>query len=473
VADTVQTPYPRGSALRRAAAGAGIAASLLLGGCFNYAAPLHTSAPTPATPTPVNRQLRDLPAPQEQIVAAVYRFRDQTGQYKPSDVMASWSTAVTQGSTSILMRALEDSGWFTAIEREGLSNLLSERQIIQSIRAQYTGPDGEPLGPLPPLLYAGVLLEGGIIGYDTNLMTGGAGIRYFGAGGSGQFRQDQVTVYLRAVSTQTGRVLKTVTTTKTIVSQQVSAGIFRFVDAERLLEAEVGYSVNEPPVVAVTEAIEEAVKNLILEGVRENLWALADPADLAHPAFADLDRAQDRSARLDAFGFTDAQDRTGFALSFATGARRYQGNYRDPLERLTGEVALRYFPSPRWGVGLVGAAGNIAALGAFETTAGSLEIQGSYFVLPGGSTTPFLRIGGGVMKPNLSANGREWGEQLFPFVSLGGGLEHMLVRGFGLSIALGNQYALMDGLDGVREGSGMDSVWNLTVGFSLYPTHGR
>jgi curli production assembly/transport component CsgG len=444
-------------------------AALLTGGCFNYAAPFETTGPTPMRATPAAHELRELPQPQERIVAAVYRFRDQTGQYKPSETMASWSTAVTQGATSILMRALEDSGWFTTIEREGLSNLLGERQIIQSIRAQFTGPDGEPLGPLPPLLYAGVLLEGGVIGYDTNLVTGGAGLRYFGAGGSGQFRQDQVTIYLRAVSTQTGRVLKTVTTTKTIVSQQVNGGLFRFVDAERLLEAEIGYSYNEPPVVAVTEAIEEAVKNLILEGVRENLWALADPADLSHPAFAALDRAVDRTTRVDAFGFENVGDRRGLALTLAGGARRYHGNYRDALDRPTGELSLRYFASPRWGVGAAASLGNIAAYGAFESTAAALEVLGTYHVLPRSTVSPFVRFGGGVMMPDLANSGTTWGEQIFPFAALGTGVEWLTRPGIGLQIGLQNQYSLMDGLDGVTEGSGMDSVWNLTFGVSLYP----
>ena len=32
----------------------------------------------------VHSEMKELPAPREKIVAAVYQFRDQTGQYKPS-----------------------------------------------------------------------------------------------------------------------------------------------------------------------------------------------------------------------------------------------------------------------------------------------------------------------------------------------------------------------------------------------------
>ena len=113
----------------------------------------------------VHNDLISLPAPKEKIVAAVYRFRDESGQYKYSDTGYSWSTAVTQGATSMLVKTLEDSGWFIPLEREGISNLLNERKIISATRQQYTTEDGEQLPPLPPMLYAGIILEGGIISY--------------------------------------------------------------------------------------------------------------------------------------------------------------------------------------------------------------------------------------------------------------------------------------------------------------------
>ena len=64
------------------------------------------------------------PLPKEKIVVGVYKFRDQTGQYKAIENGASWSTAIPQGTTTILIKALEDSKWFQAIERENIGNLL-------------------------------------------------------------------------------------------------------------------------------------------------------------------------------------------------------------------------------------------------------------------------------------------------------------------------------------------------------------
>ena len=191
---------------------------LYLSGCASYLEPLKTYDATLGPTTITNKELTSLPQPKEKIVAAVYKFRDQTGQYKASNIGTSWSTAVTQGATSILLKALEESGWFVAIEREGLSNLLNERKIIRSSRANYQEGNGDSQQLLPPLLYAGVILEGGIISYDTNVLTGGAAVKYFGVGAAGQYRQDRISIYLRAISTQSGRILKTVYTTKMILS---------------------------------------------------------------------------------------------------------------------------------------------------------------------------------------------------------------------------------------------------------------
>ncbi len=79
----------------------------------------------------VTQRLTDLALPKEPVVVGVYKFRDQTGQYKPSEDGGSFSTAVTQGATTILIKALEDSKWFVPIERENLANFLNERNIIR------------------------------------------------------------------------------------------------------------------------------------------------------------------------------------------------------------------------------------------------------------------------------------------------------------------------------------------------------
>ncbi len=256
---------------------------VFLGGCMALK-PEVTSMRATSGPdyiTSIHQDLTALPKPAQPIPVAVYKFRDQTGQYKAPTNATNFSTAVTQGATSILIKALEDSGWFIPLEREGLANLLQERKIILQMRDIYLSEEQKKsMEALPPLLYAGVILEGGIIGYDSNISTGGLGAKYFGAGGAAEYRVDRVTVYLRAVSVKTGAVLKTVQTTKTVLSQQISIGIFRFVRLNRLFEAETGISFNEPVEMAIQEVIEKAVYDLILEGVKGGLWKPKDDKEL-------------------------------------------------------------------------------------------------------------------------------------------------------------------------------------------------
>ncbi len=440
-----------------------IVAAVGMGGCANYLRPFQTKPARPGLETETHAALEALPPPEEKVVVGVYNFRDQTGQYKPSARGISYSTAVTQGATSILLRVLEDSGWFMPVERAALSNLLNERQIIQSVRSRYEGPEGESLGRLPPLLYAGILLEGGIIGYDTNVLTGGVGARYFGAGTSGQFRRDRVTVYLRAVSVKSGRILESVRATKTILSQKVSATLFRFVEPNRLLESEIGYSFNEPTTLAVTAAIEEVVKNLIIEGLDADLWALADPADADAEVFQNYQRAQRTAASRDVFGRRlRPQQRSGLAVGFSGGALRYEGNYRDPLVRPGGRIYLRGAVAPGFALGLGTSAGTIAADSAFTTPHVTADVHALYYALSHARLSPFLTAGGGVLWQDRG------GASVFPYVTAGAGLEFMATPGLGLSLTLSNLYPLREGLDDVPGGAVHDNVWKLKVGLTFY-----
>ncbi len=207
---------------------------------------------------------------------AVYNFPDLTGQNKANDNFAEFSRATTQGGAAILIDVLTKAGngeWFNVVERNELQSLLQERQVIQNTR---TAIEGAKAPSLPALRFAGVILEGGIIGYDTNETTGGIGANYLGIGLSTQYRQDVVTVALRAVSVQTGRVLASVTTTKTIYSVVVDNSAFRFTAVDAILQAEVGFSRNAPATLAVREGIQLAVYALIFEGAKDGLWEFQD-----------------------------------------------------------------------------------------------------------------------------------------------------------------------------------------------------
>jgi curli production assembly/transport component CsgG len=218
--------------------------------------------------------LLSLPRPRGRLIAAVYGFRDQSGQYKPVPA-SSFSTAVTQGGASMLMDALQTSGWFRVLEREGLQNVLTERKIIRAAQTK-PGAAKNIKSELPSLQAANLLLEGGIVAYDSNIRSGGEGARYLGVGASVEYRVDQVTVSLRAVDVSSGEVLSNVMTSKTIYSVGRNAGVFKFIEFKDLLQLEAGYTTNEPAQLCVLSAIESAVAHLIAQGVERQLWATAD-----------------------------------------------------------------------------------------------------------------------------------------------------------------------------------------------------
>ena len=219
------------------------------------------------------QKLLDLAPPNQKAVLAVYEFKDLTGQRKPSTKMALFSTAVTQGAENYLIEALKYAGdgtWFILAERGGLDNLTKERQLIKNTRKTY---DGEGSNQLKPLLYAGIIIEGGIVSYETDIRTGGNGARYLSIGSTNRYMVDDVTVALRAVLVQTGEVLLTTTVSKTILSSGVSRDVFKFTEVgTELVEIETGYTRTEAVGYSVRSAIETAVYEIIQEGLEKQFW---------------------------------------------------------------------------------------------------------------------------------------------------------------------------------------------------------
>jgi curli production assembly/transport component CsgG len=321
-----------GEAMRRPGVGFVLAmlAAAALSGCTSVGGsgratlPERTSLAYFPDVTQTQHLLTSLPAPTKSVAVAVYGFVDQTGQFKPSDVGQTLSRAVSQGGAAILVKALQDAGnrsWFLIVERESLKNLLSERQIIREMRERYLGETQANPQALPALLFAGILLEGGVVGYDSNTVTGGAGAAFLGIGGRTEYRQDTVTVYLRAVSVRTGEVLTTVTASKTIASRSLGANAFKYVAFKELLQAEAGFTTNEPDQLALQQAIEKAVYALVLEGADLKLWTFADAA-LGQQKL-DLYRSE-RSGRLSAADVRGVEERARrlAPLKIKTGPQR-------------------------------------------------------------------------------------------------------------------------------------------------------
>jgi curli production assembly/transport component CsgG len=229
---------------------------------------------TPASPTALD--LENLPAGRQKLDVAVYQFPDLTGKNEPNDNVAVFSRAVTQGASGFVVDALQRAGhgrWFTVDERTGLNDLIQERQLVRATRAEF---EAENARPLPPIRFAGLLLEGGVLGFDGNVTTGGIGANFLGIGADVQYRQDSVTIGMRIVAVQTGEVLTSVTTTKTVYSVALRGNVYKFVAADQLLQAETGITRTEPTQLAVRQAIDLAVYATIMQGAQKGVWHFAD-----------------------------------------------------------------------------------------------------------------------------------------------------------------------------------------------------
>ena len=442
--------------------------TLLVSGCNAYLnQPMKTSPARIGETTSFNRDLKRLPKAKDPMIVGVYKFRDQTGQYKPQEIGSSWSTAVSQGGTSMLIQALEDSQWFVPLERENIGNLLNERKIIRSSKMQYAKEGEKQKQLIRPLLFAGLILEGGILSYDANIITGGAGLRYFGTGGGGQYRQDRVTVSLRAISTTSGKIIKSVYTSKTILSQSVDVGVFRFVSFKRLLEFETGITYNEPADMAVREAIEKAVYSLIMEGLIDGLWE-GDPDDInLKRAIRDYKIEQAEMEQTDIFGSRSQQFRKKSSASIALTGSLLNGDYPNSMMKPGIEIGLNYHFTP-----VVSLAGNfgystVGSRNIFDWDLYYASANLQVTVLPLQRFTPIIYGGGGVLS-NVG---------LFPYdlfhhnnfyADVGVGALVMLGERIELQFSAEQQFLFTDRFDTVDQGKYNDQIWRMKLGMRIH-----
>ena len=220
-----------------------------------------------------SEELKNLPAASVMPTIAIYpnSFKDLTGQRRSNSTFALFSTAITQAPEAFLIRALKhtsDGEFFRVVERVGLDDLTKERQLIRSTRKEFKEDN-----KMKPLLFAGLLIQGGVISYEANLKSGGAGARYLGVGNSKQYREDTITISLRLVSVSTGEVLTETLVSKSIISTSISQDIFRFIETgTELVEIEGGVSENESVSIALQKAIETGVLNIINIGIERGYW---------------------------------------------------------------------------------------------------------------------------------------------------------------------------------------------------------
>ncbi|UZH56087.1 outer membrane beta-barrel protein [Salinimicrobium tongyeongense] len=439
------------------------------GAYFNQ--PFSNDPARPGEKSTNSQLLTGLPPANDPVEVAVYNFSDQTGQYKAVENGSTFSTAVTQGATTILIKALEDSGWFIPIERENLSNLSTERNIIRNTKQEYIKNLNPNEPPLPALLYAGLILEGGIISYDTNILTGGIGARYFGLGGSAKYRQDRITVYLRAVSTNTGEILKTVYVSKTILSQGLDGSFFRFVKFQRLLEAETGITQNEPVQLAVQDAIEKAVRDLILEGIKDRLWAAQGGREVNQQLVDNYIAGKKEEEAMGLYDRLFVEDVPANNFNFSGGVSMMDGDYSNKEPGYFAQIGYQKSLFPHLSLG-----GNFNYISLdngrqFKGEFAGIDINARFNFLPKDDFAPFVYGGPGFLMelgdPELAADEENLESNFLKF-QYGGGLRYLFNSRVGAQIFAEHNIITNDKLDNFIHGKRDDHYFNFGLGLNIY-----
>lgn len=410
-----------------------------------------------------SKSILDSVLPATENVVGVYKFRDQTGQYKLVENGSTFSTAVSQGGTSILLKSLEESKWFKPIERENIGNLLNERQIIRSTRQEYAKDSNEDqTTSIPPLLFAGIIIEGGVVSYDSNIITGGSGARYFGVGGAAEYRQDRITVYLRAVSTSSGRILKNVYVSKTILSQGISANLFRYVNVKRLLEVETGVTKNEPAQLAIKEAIDKAVELLIVEGIVDGLW-LPQGGEPVINRIKEKYLIEKEEAETTALYDRKLEDKRGKSAVNIEGATTIPNNdYGDATKRLGASFSIKsYFKKPGLNINFGGSYFQLENENTFKNEFISFDTNLGYDLLPYDNLTPFIYAGVGALSD------KNFDNTFFKF-QFGGGIEYLPVKNLGIKIFAEQNMLFTDDLEGLDQGKWNDFYYRIGIGLNFY-----
>lgn len=401
--------------------------------------------------------------PLTETIVGVYKFRDQTGQYKLVENGSTFSTAVTQGGTSMLLKSLEESKWFKPIERENIGNLLNERQIIRSTRQEYAkDANQDQTTSIPPLLFAGIILEGGVVSFDSNIITGGSGARYFGVGGSTEYRQDRITIYLRAVSTSSGRILKNVYVSKTILSQGISANLFRYVDVKRLLEVETGVTKNEPTQLAIKEAIDKAVELLTIEGIIDGLWAPAGGEPIVNLVKENFEIEKEEAGTTALYDRKLEDKRGTSAFNIEGGTTIVSNDYSNSEKKIAGNFSMKfYFKKPGLNLNIGVGYFQLENENVFKNDFVSSDLNLGYDLLPYDDLSPFLYAGiGGISDKDFN--------DIYIKFQYGGGIEYLPVKNIGIKVFAEQNLMFTDKIEGLVAGKWNDYYLRFGLGLNFY-----
>ena len=208
---------------------------------------------------------------------AVTSFEDLTG----ARVDGGSSTAVAASGHLLLefiLKNYRDEGHLAIYSRRLLSELINERRLAQQANTSYAteavnslskatqalmgNAKIKPLHDLPDLGPVDFLITGAVIGYDKNTRDSGAAAGMVGVSNRYQQSEDSVSVLVELINVKTGAMSGIGIASELISSKLFNAGVFKYLEVDKILELEGGGSLNEPKTYALYLALTQAVENM-------------------------------------------------------------------------------------------------------------------------------------------------------------------------------------------------------------------
>jgi curli production assembly/transport component CsgG len=248
---------------------------------------------------------------------------------------------------------------------------------------------------------------------------------------------------------------------KTILSQAVSANLFKYVNFQRLLEAEVGFTKNEPVQLALKESIEKAVESLIIEGIEDNLWKPQLSEQETKALVEAYKEEQEEANSTELYDRYLTERRGTVAVTGALGMSLIDGDLPNPQPEFNSRVGLKYFLTPALNANFTYYKYNLENKELLNEGFMSFDFNLEYNILPYDEFTPFIYAGGGVNATNYFTS-------VDPKVQAGLGLEYLVSDNLGIQLFVDYNYVFSDELDLVIAGQRDDTFYRVGIGINYY-----
>ncbi len=226
------------------------------------------------------------------------------------------------------------------------------------------------------------------------------------------------------------------------------------------MEAEVGLTQNEPVQLAVTEAIEKAVKSLIVEGIQDKIWGKAiDDTTAYQPLMKEYSKEQENNTGRAIGNRYPDYYRQKFSVFANVEAQKVKDDYVNPKMNIGGKLGFKYFLTPNFNVEVNGNYFTLENENIVKINYYGPEVNLEYLLFPKYRFSPYIYGGAGAFYSKYKAQYK---------AQAGGGLEYMIDHNFSLRASAQYDLGFKDDWEGLVNGKRKDQALRFAFGINFY-----